>query len=185
MVTQVALFALIILLLSLLIGASYNSFIHRKNALQYAYLGLEVQLQKRHELLPKLADVVQTSAQFEFRLIEETNKLLSGGTLKEIGLPALVERENKIARSILQFTREINGDAALRQQRSFVHLQQSITEVEAQISAARRAYNAAAMEYNNAIEMFPTTIFATLSGVKRIDTMDLMVIEPDYIITNP
>lgn len=175
MITAIALITLIILLLSLLVGASYNGFVHRKNALQYAYQGLDVQLQKRHELLPQLAEIVQASAQFEFKLIAETNKWLSGGS------PALQERENKIARSILQLTREINHDAALRQQKSFVHLQQSITEAEAQISAARRAYNAAAMEYNNAIEMFPTVLFATLSGMKRVDTMDLLVIEPDYI----
>ncbi len=181
MITAIALIALIILLLSLLIGASYNGFVHRKNALQYAYQGLDVQLQKRHELLPQLAEIVQASAQFEFKLIAETNKWLSGGSPKALGSPALQERENKIARSILQLTREINRDAALRQQKSFVHLQQSITEVEAQISAARRAYNAAAMEYNNAIEMFPTVLFATLSGMKRVDTMDLLVIESDYI----
>jgi len=178
--TQLAIIILSVLFLSLLIGWSYNSFIHRKNALQYAYQSLEVMLQKRHELLPKLAEVVQASAEFEFRLIQEANSLLQQTDRKELPTAAIVQQENKIAKSITQITSAINRDATLRQGKSFVHLQKSIVEVEAQISASRRAYNAAVMEYNNAIEMFPTAVFTSLLRLQRIDPVDLIVLEPDY-----
>lgn len=177
---QLAIIILSVLFLSLLIGWSYNSFIHRKNALQYAYQSLEVMLQKRHELLPKLAEVVQASAAFEFRLIEEANNLLQSNPPKQLPAAAMAQQENQIAKSITQITSAINRDAALRQGTSFVHLQKSIVEVEAQISAARRAYNAAVMEYNNAIEMFPTAVFASLLRLQRVDTVDLIVLEPEY-----
>ena len=180
--TQLAILILSILFLSLLIGWSYNSFIHRKNALQYAYQSLEVMLQKRHELLPKLAEVVQASAEFEFRLIQEANSLLQQPNIKELPPAAMVQQENQIARSITQITSAINRDASLRQRKSFVHLQKSIVEVEAQISASRRAYNAAVMEYNNSIEMFPTAVFASLLKLQRIDPVDLVVLEPEYAV---
>ncbi|MBX2876524.1 MAG: LemA family protein [Saprospiraceae bacterium] len=180
--TQLAILILSVLFLSLLIGWSYNSFIHRKNALQYAYQSMEVMLQKRHELLPKLAEVVQASAEFEFRLIQEANNLLQQPNIKELPPAAMVQQENQIARSITQITSAINRDASLRQRKSFVHLQKSIVEVEAQISASRRAYNAAVMEYNNAIEMFPTAVFASMLKLQRIDPVDLVVLEPEYAV---
>lgn len=123
---------------------------------------------------------MQASAAFEFRLIQEANSLLQQTDRKELPAAAIVQQENKIARSITQITSAINRDATLRQGKSFVHLQKSIVEVEAQISASRRAYNAAVMEYNNAIEMFPTAVFAALLRLKRIDPVDLIVLEPDY-----
>lgn len=178
--TQLAIIFLIILFLSLLIGWSYNSFIHRKNALQYAYHSLEVMLQKRHELLPQLAEVVQASATLELRLVAEANNLLQHTEIKQLPVADMAQQENKIAKSITQITSAINRDAVLRQGQSFVHLQRSIVEVEAQISAARRAYNAAVMEYNNSIEMFPTAVFASILRLQRVDTMDLIVLESDY-----
>lgn len=180
--TQLAIIILSILFLALLIGWSYNSFIHRKNALQYAYQSMEAMLQKRHELLPKLAEVVQTSAEFEFRLVQEATSLLQQTNTKELPPAAMARHENQIAKSITQITSAINRDAALRQGQSFVHLQKSIVEVEAQISASRRAYNAAVMEYNNSIEMFPTAVFASLLKLQRIDLVDLIVLEPEYAV---
>lgn len=63
---------------------------------------------------------------------------------------------------------------------SFMHLQKAIVEVEAQVSAARRAYNATVMEYNNAVQMFPTALFATLLQLQPIDPLDLAVIDLEF-----
>lgn len=178
--TLVAIIILSILFLSLVIGVSYNSFIHRKNVLQYAYHGLEAMVKKRHDLIPKLVEVVQSSAQFESRLIQQTNELLAYKEIKSLPAAQLAKRENEMAQSITQITNELRQDAAIRQQKSFMHLQKALVETEEQISAARRAYNAAAMEYNNAIEMFPTSLFANLLQYERVDPMELTLLETDY-----
>ena len=55
----------------------------------------------------------------------------------------------------------------LKANENFLHLQASLNDVEEQIAAARRAYNAAVTDYNNAIEMFPTNIIASTMGLRR------------------
>jgi LemA protein len=55
----------------------------------------------------------------------------------------------------------------LKASENFMHLQRTLTELEEQISAARRAYNAAVTDYNNAVEMFPTNIVASMMNYKR------------------
>lgn len=55
----------------------------------------------------------------------------------------------------------------LKANENFLHLQRSLNEVEEQISAARRAYNASVTDYNNAVEMFPTNIMASMMAYKQ------------------
>ncbi len=178
--TLFAIITLIVLLTVLILSASYNSLIHRRNALYYAYNGLETMLQKRYDMLPKLADVVKTSALFEQQLIQQANALAVGQEFKSLPAGERARKENQLVRSIQEITQELAKDGAVRQQKSFMHLQKSIVEVEEQISAARRAYNAAAMEYNNSLVMFPSVVFATLLKYEPVDPMDLMVLEPEY-----
>ncbi|MCB0633384.1 MAG: LemA family protein [Saprospiraceae bacterium] len=183
--TLLAIIILSVILLSLVIGASYNSFVHRKNAMLYAYHGLETMLQKRHDLLPKLAEVVQTSAYFEEQLLERTNQLmLAQKEIKSLPAPEMARKENEIVRSMQQITKELSRDAGVRQHKSFMHLQRSIADAEEQIAAARRAYNASVMEYNNAIEMFPTAVFATLLQYKPEKPIEIAVLDADYTVEN-
>jgi LemA protein len=183
--TLLAIVILTVILLSLVIGGSYNSFVHRKNAMRYAYHGLETMVQKRHDLLPRLAEVVQTSAKFEDQLLERTNRLLlDQQNIKSLPAAEMARKENEIVRSMQQITKELSQDAGMRQHKSFMHLQRSIAEAEEQIAAARRAYNAAVMEYNNAIEMFPTAVFATLLQYKPEEPLELVVLDADYTVEN-
>ena len=55
----------------------------------------------------------------------------------------------------------------IKADKQFLNLQRNLTEIEAQISAARRAYNASVMNYNNGVDMFPSSIIATMFGFKR------------------
>lgn len=185
MISLIAIIVLSVILVSLIVGASYNSFVHRKNAMQYAYHGLEAMVQKRHDLLPKLAEVVQMSAQFEDHLLEKTNQLLlTQQEMKSLPAAEMARKENELVRSMQQITHELSRDAGMRQHKSFMHLQRSIADTEEQITAARRAYNAAVMEYNNAIEMFPTALFATLMGYEPESPLELVVMDADYTVEN-
>ncbi|GJM34796.1 MAG: LemA protein [Saprospiraceae bacterium] len=178
--TLFVIITLIILFTVLILSASYNSLIHRKNALHYAYNGLETMLQKRYDVLPKLAEVVKTSALFEQQLIQQASALAAGQEYQRLPAGERMRKENQLVLSIQEITQELAKDGGVRQQKSFMHLQRSIVEVEEQIAAARRAYNAAAMEYNNAIVMFPSVVFAILLGYEPVDPLDLMVLNAEY-----
>jgi LemA protein len=61
----------------------------------------------------------------------------------------------------------------LKASENFMHLQRTLVELEEQIAAARRAFNAAVLDYNNAVQMFPTNIAASVMGYKRKDFFEI------------
>ncbi len=110
--------------------------------------------------------VVKNYAQFEQQtLIEITNlrsRLVSGrasGTR--------VDLENQISRAIENILVSVEAYPDLQANLNFIQLQESLNEIEEQISAARRFYNTAVTEYNNAVEMFPSNLLAVAMNYQQ------------------
>jgi LemA protein len=139
----------------------YNSLIYKKNQVDNAFSSIDVILQKRWDLIPNLVAVAQNYMQFEQQTLTQITKLRTKAISDKVSANTRVDLENQISKLLGNFMVSVEAYPELKSNEHFILLQQSLNEVEEQISAARRFYNSAVTEYNNAVEMFPTNFIAS------------------------
>jgi LemA protein len=143
----------------------YNTLVRRQNAVEQAFSTIDVQLTQRYDLIPKLVETVKQFMTHERSLLEDIVRLRSqamGGRTTADKVAANNELTNALGRLNVQ----VENYPQLRSSDTFVNLQRSLNEVEEQLAAARRSYNAAVTEYNNAIETFPSSLVAGVGGFR-------------------
>ncbi len=153
--------------LAILYALLYNSLIGKKNQVEYAYSGVDVQLKKRHDLIPNLVATVKQYMQHERALLERITELRSRALSPNLPENERMQIEGALSAALRNLMIAVENYPQLRANENFLHLQASLNEIEEQIAAARRAYNAAVTDYNNAIEMFPTNLVAATMGLRR------------------
>lgn len=145
----------------------YNSLVGRKNQVDNAFAAIDAHLKKRHDLIPNLVEAVKAYMGHERGILNEITelraKVLSGG----VSSGERVDLENKITKALGNLMVAVENYPNLKASENFLQLQAALNETEEQIAAARRAFNAAVTYYNNAIEMFPTNIMASLMSYQR------------------
>ncbi len=145
----------------------YNTLIGKKNQVEYAYSGIDVQLKKRHDLIPNLVATVRQYMEHERGLLERITELRARAMTPNLSDEERAQVEGQLSFALRNLMVAVENYPVLKANENFLHLQASLNEIEEQISAARRAYNSAVTDYNNAIEMFPTNIVASTMGLKR------------------
>lgn len=161
---------LVIAAVVLIIGVTlYNSLVRRRNMVDQAFSTIEVQLTQRYDLIPKLVETVKQYMGHERGLLEEIVRLRSqamqGKTTAE-----KVSANNELTSALGRLNVQVENYPQLRASENFVHLQRSLNEVEEQLAAARRAYNAAVTDYNNAVQTLPSSIVASTMGFREQQT---------------
>lgn len=156
-----------LLLIVIAYVAMYNSLIGKKNQVDYAYSGIDVQLKKRHDLIPNLVATVKQYMEHERNLLERITELRARAMAGNLSEQERLQAEAQLSVALRSLMVAVENYPQLKANENFLHLQASLNDVEEQIAAARRAYNAAVTDYNNAIEMFPTNIVAGMMGLKR------------------
>lgn len=166
----------ILVILFLIIGFAflvlilmYNGFIVRRNRVRNAFASIDVQLKKRWDLVPQLVETVRAYAAHESAVFENVTKARRGiesvkATSRE---RFLAEQDLGAATSRVMMLAE--GYPDLKASEHFLNLQRNLTEIESQIAASRRAFNAAVTEWNQGVEMFPGSILAGMFGFERQD----------------
>jgi len=143
----------------------YNSLVAKKNQVENVYGSIDALLKKRRDLIPNLVESVKAYMKHEKDLLEKITSLRSQAM--KAGGDEKMEIENKISSLLGSLFVTMENYPELKANENVMHLQMSLSEIEEQISAARRAYNQAVTDYNNAIEMIPTNIMAKYMGYKR------------------
>lgn len=154
------------LLLLLLVGL-YNSLVRKKNDVENAFASVDVMLKKRYDLIPNLVETVKSYMKHEKTLLSEITELRTKALSGEISDEDRVVLENKITKGISGIMVAVENYPDLKASQNFLQLQGSWNEVEEQISASRRAYNAAVTSFNNGVETFPSNMMAGIMSYKR------------------
>ena len=154
-------------ILAFIILAIYNGLVGKKNSVENAFSAIDVQLKQRHDLIPNLVATVKNYMQHEQDTLETLTKLRTQALGATVSPEQRVQLENQISTLLSGVMVAVENYPELKANTLFTNLQCSLNEVEAQISAARRSFNAAVTEYNNAIEMFPSSIIAQFLGYVR------------------
>ncbi|KLT64556.1 LemA family protein [Pedobacter sp. BMA] len=170
--------ALIIIALLFIIGISfYNSLIGKKNQVTNAFSAIDVMLKKRFDLIPNLVEVVKQYTNYEqgtlTRIVELRAKATSG-TLSDTEKAQL---DSQLSSSVNGLMVNVENYPDLKANTNFINLQTTWTESEEQIAAARRTYNATVTEYNNAIMMFPGSIFAGMLNYQTVPVLETVADE--------
>jgi LemA protein len=159
---SVGLVVLLLACIVLMIGIRiYNGLIYLKNQVSKSFSTVDVLLKKRWDLIPNLVAVVKNHMQFEQQTLAEITKLRSQVMSGDISDDRRLTLENQISRTMGNVVALIENYPELKSDRHVTQLLASLNETEEQISAARRFYNTAVTEYNNALEMFPNNLVAS------------------------
>lgn len=159
----------ILVLAVIVVAGIYNSLVSRRNMVRNAFSSIDVYLRKRHDLIPNLVETVKAYATHEqetFTAVIEARNQAASGQLSE---SQRLQTETQIGSGVQRLFALSENYPDLRSNENFLNLQRNLTEIEEQISAARRAYNAAVLEINNAVETFPSNLFAAAFGFRQHD----------------
>ena len=146
----------------------YNLLVRDRNRVAAAWSDIDVQLKRRHDLIPKLVDAVGQYAAFEKATLEQVTGLRARAS--DVGNAAQQgPLESIISRGLGSIFALQEAYPDLKANRSFLQLQTDISEVEADIQFARRYYNGAVRNLNTRIESFPDLLLARLFGFEQAD----------------
>ncbi len=152
--------------LLLIIIVMVNTLIGKKNQVQNVFGSIDALLKKRYDLIPNLVGSVKTYMNHEKETLIRITELRAKAMTPGISDDEKVDLGNQIGKMLGGIMVAVENYPDLKANQNFLQLQAALTEIEEQISAARRAYNAAVTDYNNAVEMFPTNVFAGMMSYK-------------------
>jgi LemA protein len=142
---------------------SYNGLVRRRTRTQEAWSQIDVELKRRHDLIPNLVETVKGYASHERETLQAVTAARAGaitagatGDQAEIG-----KAENALSQTLRSLFAVAEAYPQLRAVESFVQLQEQLTATEDKLEFARRYYNTSARDYNQALQTFPRNILAS------------------------
>lgn len=161
-------------LLALWAVGIYNGLVGLRNAVKNAWSQIDVQLKRRHDLIPNLMETVKGYMQHERGTLEAVTQARNLAT--GAGGPAEAGRaEGQLSQALNNFFVVAEQYPDLKANQNFMALQEELTSTENKIGFARQAYNDAVMSLNNKIEMFPSNIVAGMFNFERAEFFEIEV----------
>ena len=146
---------------------TFNRLIARRNACSNARSGIDVNLTRRHELIPNLVEAVRGYAAHERATLQEVTSARQTA-IAQLGASGSAAAELKVGQSLAQLALRAEEYPDLKADAVFNQLMRNLTEAEEQISAARRAFNGQVLRLNNLVQQFPTLLVASIMGFKTL-----------------
>jgi LemA protein len=147
----------------------YNGLIGRRNRIDEALAQIQVQLKRRHDLIPNLVNAVKGYMGFEQKVLTDvTNARAQAVTAGAKGSVAeQAQAENMLTGTLRSLFAVVENYPDLKANQNVLSLQEELTTTENQISFSRQHYNASVLEYNNAIQVFPNVLLAGMFGFTK------------------
>ncbi|HWQ24400.1 MAG TPA: LemA family protein [Gaiellaceae bacterium] len=153
------------LLVAALAVLGYNRLVRLRNEVDTGWANIEVQLQRRADLIPNLVEVVRGYATHERELFEEVTR--ARAALRDAGTPAAAAEANaSLTGALGRLLAVAEAYPELQAAEGFRQLQDDLTDTEDKIAAARRYYNATVMRFNTAIQSLPWVLVARSLGFR-------------------
>jgi LemA protein len=156
----------VIVLLGIFLIAMYNSLVQLRVRSDSAWSDIDVQLKRRHDLIPNLVETVKGYAAHEKDTFENIAKFRSMA-MQATGPVAQAAAENQLTGALKSLFAVAENYPQLQASQEFTQLQNSLNEIEDAIQNARRYYNAVVRDLNTKIQSFPTNILAGMFGFQQ------------------
>jgi LemA protein len=152
--------------LGLLAGYGYNRLVRLRNEVGTGWANIDVQLQRRTDLIPNLVETVRAYAAHERGVFEEVAR--ARAALQQAGSPGSAATANEgLTAALGKLFAVAEAYPELRASENFLKLQEDLTDTEDKISAARRYYNATVMHFNTAVQSLPWLLLARPLGFRE------------------
>ncbi|MHC4481465.1 MAG: LemA family protein [Planctomycetota bacterium] len=147
---------------------AFNRLVRDRNLMEEAWSGIDVQLKRRHDLVPSIVEVVQSYSAHERGLLEQVTRARSESRRAD-DIKQREATENVLSERLKTLFAVAEDYPDLKADSSYLALQRQLVEVEDQIQMARRYYNGRVRNYDIRVESFPGNIAASLFGFRRAE----------------
>ncbi len=162
----------VVVLVVLAIGI-YNSLVQKRLRIDEAFAQIEVQLKRRHDLIPNLVNAVKGYMGFEQKVLTDvTNARANAVTAGAQGPAQQAAAENVLTGTLRSLFAVVENYPELKANQNVLELQEQLTTTENQISFSRQHYNATVLDYNTAIQTIPAVLVAGMLGFTKRDFFD-------------
>ncbi|MDD4995300.1 MAG: LemA family protein [Patescibacteria group bacterium] len=155
---------------------TYNGLITLKNRTDEAWSDIDVQLKRRHDLIPNLVETVKGYAGHEKQLFENVTAARSAAMGAKTPEEA-AKAENALSATLKTLFAVAENYPQLRASENFTKLQEDLTDTENKVQASRRFYNGNVRDFNTKIQVFPTNMIAGMLGFKNYQFFEIEAME--------
>lgn len=159
MTTLLVILVLIAVAIVLYAISAYNGLVNKRNKVANSWSQIDVQLKRRFDLIPNLLETVKGYAAHEKQtfeaVVQARNNFMSAGSHEDA-----MKANNELSQGLSRLLAITEAYPELKANENFQELQRELSRTEDKITYARQFYNDVTMNYNNAVQMFPTSIFA-------------------------
>ena len=165
-------FLVIIAILGVAVVGMYNSLVTLRNQVKNAWSQIDVQLKRRHDLIPNLVETAKGYMKHERETLENLTKARSMAMGTDTG-GERIKAEGALSDAISKFFVVVENYPDLKANLNFLALQEELTSTENKIAYARQAYNDQVLFFNNKIEMFPSNVIANMFNFKKQEFFEI------------
>ena len=153
--------------------STYNRFVLLRNLVKESWSQVEVELHRRHDLIPNLVDTVKGYAAHEKAVLESVSQARQNALAPGAAPEEQARREAGLSRVLKNLLAIAEAYPELKSSSSFLSLQEELANTEDRIAATRRFYNANVRSLNTRIEMFPSSLVAATSNFATMPLFEL------------
>ncbi len=167
-------FVVVIAVIAIYAVQIYNSLVSLRNQVKNAWSQIDVQLKRRHDLIPNLIETVKGYMTHERDTLENITRARSSA-VDASSVADKSKAESELSGALQRFNLVVENYPDLKANQNFLSLQEELTSTENKISFARQAYNDQVLFYNNKIEMFPSNILAGMFNFIKEEFFEIEV----------
>ena len=164
----------VLVLVVLFVIGIYNALVRLRNQVDNAWSQIDVQLKRRHDLIPNLVETAKGYMKHE----RETFEAITQARSQAMGAKTVAESskaEGMLGEALSKFMLVVENYPDLKANQNFLNVQEELTSTENKIAFARQSYNDQVLSYNNKIQMFPSNIIAGMFAFGKRDFFEIEV----------
>ena len=144
----------------------YNNLVKLRNNRENAFANIDVQLKQRYDLIPQLVATVKGYAEHEKELLTKVTEARSAA-MGATTINDKIAADNQVSNALAGLRIQLEAYPDLKANQNFLQLQGEISDIENKLAAVRRFFNSTTKELNNAVQTFPSNIFAGMFGFHK------------------
>jgi LemA protein len=163
----------VVLVVGLWLAVTYNGLVRLRNLVQESWRQIDVELNRRHDLIPNLVETVKGYAAHERAVFDEVTAARAAAAAPGAGVAQQAEQENVLTQALGRLFAVAEAYPTLRASENFAQLQTELATTEDRIAAGRRFYNANVRALNTKTETFPSNLVAGWFHIGRAEYFEL------------
>ena len=168
----------VVVVLAIVFIATYNKLVRLRNQVKNAWAQIDVQLKRRHDLIPNLVETVRGYMKHERETLEAVTQARNlAQQVAASGAGARAKAEGALGSALSRLLAVAERYPDLKANQNFLALQEELTSTENKISFSRQYYNDSVLKYNNQTQVFPSNMIANMTGFKADEFFEVTAAE--------